>query len=77
MMKVGWQLFSLFNQVADEWLKSVSPCGKCLSPLFFPTSGVIKLVGSYVNIAEFIDIICCCLSVTRFTMVFEKFFAFF
>ena len=45
---------------------------------FFPTSGVIKLlVGSYVNIAEFIDIICCCLSVTQFTMVFGKFFAFF
>ena len=36
MMKVGWQVFSLFNQVADEWLKSVSPCGKCLSPLIFP-----------------------------------------
>ena len=35
MMKVGWQVFSLFNQVADEWLKSVSPCGKCLSPLIF------------------------------------------
>ena len=34
MMKVGWQVFSLFNQVADERLKSVSPCGKCLSPLF-------------------------------------------
>ena len=36
MMNVGWQVFSLFNQVADEGLKSVSPCGKCLSPLFFP-----------------------------------------
>ena len=35
MMKVGWQVFSLFNQVADGRLKSVSPCGKCLSPLFF------------------------------------------
>ena len=36
----------------------------------------MKLVGSYVNIAEVVDIICCSLSVTRFTMVFGKFFAF-
>ena len=35
MMKVGWQVFSLFNQVGDERLKFVSPCGKCLSPLIF------------------------------------------
>ena len=75
-MKVGWQVFSLFNQVADERLTFVSPCGKCLKSSYFPTSGLIKLVGSYVNIAEFVDIICCCLSVTRFTMVFGKFFAF-
>ena len=34
-----------------------------------------KLVGSYVNIAEVVDIICCGFSVTRFTMVFGKFFA--
>ena len=43
---------------------------------YFPASGLIKLEGSYVNIAEFVDIICCGLSVTRFTLVFEKFFAF-
>ena len=39
-------------------------------------STVIKWIGSYVNIAEVVDIICCSLSVTRFTMVFGKFFAF-
>ena len=45
---------------------------------YFPATGllVIKLVGSYVNIAEVVDIICCGWSVTRFTMVFGKFFAF-
>ena len=43
---------------------------------YFPARGLIKLVGSYVNIPEVVDIICCGLGVTRFTMVFRKFFAF-
>ena len=35
-MKVGWRVFSLFNQKSEERLKSVSPCRKCLSRLIFP-----------------------------------------
>ena len=35
-MKVGWGVFSLFNQKSEERLKSVSPCRKCLSRLIFP-----------------------------------------
>ena len=35
-MKVGWRVFSLFNQISEERLKSVSPCRKCLSRLIFP-----------------------------------------
>ena len=41
------------------------------------TTNSISMTESYVNIAEFVDIICCSLSATRFTMVFGKFFAFF
>ena len=36
MMKVRWRAFSLFNQIPEERLKSVFPCGKCLSPIIFP-----------------------------------------
>ena len=35
-MKVGWQVFSVFNQISEERLKFVSPCRKCLSRLIFP-----------------------------------------
>ena len=35
-MKVGWQVFSLFNQISKERLKTVSACRKCLSCLIFP-----------------------------------------
>ena len=35
-MKVGWQVFSLFNQISKERLKSVSPCRKCVCRLIFP-----------------------------------------
>ena len=35
-MKVGWQVFSLFNQIFEERLKFVSSCRKCLSRLIFP-----------------------------------------
>ena len=34
-MKVGRRVFSLFNQISEEQLKSVSPCRKCLSHLIF------------------------------------------
>ena len=34
-MKVGWRVFSLFNQKSEERLKSISPCRKCLSRLIF------------------------------------------
>ena len=26
MMTIGWRVFSLFNQIPDERLKTVSPC---------------------------------------------------
>ena len=35
-MKVGWRVFSLFNQISEERPKTVSPCRKCLSRLIFP-----------------------------------------
>ena len=35
-MKVGWQVFSLFNQISEERPKFVSPCRQCLSRLIFP-----------------------------------------
>lgn len=35
-MRVGWQVFSVFNQIFEGRLKFVSPCRKCLSRVIFP-----------------------------------------